>query len=201
MSGRTWRVAFITGSGSGIGLRLAERLIEQRAKVAIFDRKLRSEVREALGKRASERGTAACFHEVDVRNAEALERVLGEAEAHIGRPDLAINSAGVGTFKPFAELSGKEFERVLAVRCGRRLRRDASGTRLRPLDDHSRAKGPVHAPPRPDRARAHERNGRSDGRARAPQAGLSCTDPANFRFPLGSRGSSTIQGVRGGSPP
>jgi NAD(P)-dependent dehydrogenase (short-subunit alcohol dehydrogenase family) len=108
-----WRRAFVTGAGSGIGLRLAEKLLERGASVAAFDLALRGEVRERLAKLAD--GTRASFHEVDVRHREALERAVGEAVAAVGAPDLALHSAGVGSSKAFEALTGDEFERVVAV--------------------------------------------------------------------------------------
>ncbi len=110
-----WQSALVTGGGSGIGLRLAERLLERGAKVGLFDLALRSEVRDRLGKLAERSGAACCFHEVDVRDASGVAAAVGEAVDALGTPDLAVNSAGVASSKAFDQLPAAEFERVVAV--------------------------------------------------------------------------------------
>ncbi len=110
-----WKSAFVTGGGSGIGLRLAERLLERGASVAVFDLALRSEVRERLCK-LGERSEAACsFHEVDVCDAVGVAAAVEDAVAARGAPHLAINSAGMQLSKTFDRLTAGEFERVVAV--------------------------------------------------------------------------------------
>ena len=110
-----WKCAFVTGGGSGIGLGLAERLLERGARVAVLDLALRSEVRDRLGKLA-ERSDAACsFHEVDVRNAGGVSAAVEDALGALGAPDLAIHSAGIQTSRAFDQLTAEEFERVVAV--------------------------------------------------------------------------------------
>ncbi len=110
-----WKCAFVTGGGSGIGLGLAERLLERGASVAAFDLALRSEVRDRLGKLAEQSDAACSFHEVDVRDAGGVAARVGDAVAALGAPDLAINSAGVGGSKAFDRLTAEDFERVIAV--------------------------------------------------------------------------------------
>ena len=103
--------AFITGGGSGIGLRLAELLAEQGSRLAVFDLRLSGEVRRRLDRA----GGATTFHEVDVRDAAALESAVAAAVGEVGAPTLAINSAGVQRNRPFLELSAADFDFVVDV--------------------------------------------------------------------------------------
>ncbi len=106
-----WSTAFITGGGSGIGLRLADMLARRNVHLAIFDLELSDEVRDRL------RGTQGrcVFHEVDVRDASALESAVRTAVAEVGAPQLAINCAGVQRTAPFDQLSAETFNFVIDV--------------------------------------------------------------------------------------
>lgn len=107
----TWSTAFITGGGSGIGLRLADMLAQRNVRLAIFDQELSDDVRRRLG------GTRArcAFHEVDVRDASGLETAVRTAVAEVGAPQLAINCAGVQRTAPFDQLSAETFDFVIDV--------------------------------------------------------------------------------------
>jgi NAD(P)-dependent dehydrogenase (short-subunit alcohol dehydrogenase family) len=106
-----WSTAFLTGGGSGIGLRLGELLARRKLQLAVFDLKLNDEARRKLGSP----GTRVSFHEVDVRDAEALDAAVRAAVAEVGPPQLAINCAGVQRTAPFDQLSAETFDFVIDV--------------------------------------------------------------------------------------
>ena len=110
MSG-AWTTAFLTGGGSGIGLRLAEMLAERKVRLAVFDLKVSDDVRRSLGRLAP----GCVFHEVDVRDAEGLADAVRQAVTAIGPPQLAINSAGVQRTKVFADLTAADFSFVVDI--------------------------------------------------------------------------------------
>lgn len=103
---------FISGAGSGIGLGLAGLLRARGARIAAFDLTISDAVRDRL---AAGDASACSFHEVDVRDSEALARAAAAAAAELGPPTLAINCAGIQLAKRFDELSAEGFERVVAV--------------------------------------------------------------------------------------
>jgi NAD(P)-dependent dehydrogenase (short-subunit alcohol dehydrogenase family) len=107
----TWRTAFITGGGSGIGLRLAEMLAERHARLALFDRTIGETVRQRLGALAP----GSVFHEVDVRDASGLDSAVRSAVASVGAPQLAINCAGVQRARVFEELTAADFEFIVGI--------------------------------------------------------------------------------------
>lgn len=84
-------VAIITGGASGIGAALASRLARDGAEVWIADRQLdeATTLAERLGARAH-------AIELDVRDAAAFERVVGEVVDRSGRIDYLFNNAGIG---------------------------------------------------------------------------------------------------------
>jgi NAD(P)-dependent dehydrogenase (short-subunit alcohol dehydrogenase family) len=106
-----WTTAFLTGGGSGIGLRLAEMLAQSKVRLAIFDLKVSDEVRGRLGSLAP--GTI--FQQVDVRDAEGLEAAVRRAVAEIGPPQLAINCAGVQRSREFEQLTAADFDFVVDI--------------------------------------------------------------------------------------
>jgi NAD(P)-dependent dehydrogenase (short-subunit alcohol dehydrogenase family) len=106
-----WQSAFVTGAGSGIGLRLAEMLAQRGVRLAVFDLRIGDEVRRRLGGL----GPGAVFHEVDVRGAAALDSAVRVAVGEIGAPQVAINCAGVQRARVFEELSVQDFDFVVDV--------------------------------------------------------------------------------------
>jgi len=106
-----WNTAFLTGGGSGIGLRLAEMLAARGSKLAIFDLRIRDEIRERLATLSP----GSVFHEVDVRDANGLTAAVTQAVASVGAPQLAVNCAGVQRARVFEELTAADFDFVVDV--------------------------------------------------------------------------------------
>ncbi len=112
----SWKVAFITGGGSGIGRHMTELLLAQGTSVAVFDRSNNPEVIEDLQATAARCGGVRCeFFLADVTDAAGLNAAVIAAIAALGSPDFALNCAGIQIAKPFDELTGEEFEQVVAV--------------------------------------------------------------------------------------
>jgi len=86
------RVAFVTGSASGIGKEIAELFASQGARVVGFDR--------ADG---------------DVRLAADVERAIGDAVTQLGRIDVVVNSAGVREIADVYSLATEEWDNVISV--------------------------------------------------------------------------------------
>lgn len=81
-------VAVITGGASGIGATCAKILAEQGAKIALWDMNV-----EAAQKEALTHGGAA--FEVDVTNAQSVEKALKDTIQKLGTPRILINCAGI----------------------------------------------------------------------------------------------------------
>lgn len=109
------KCVFISGGGSGIGREFAHRLAREGASVALFNRKLAPQVvaeLEALRQNPDQRFAS---YSADVADSAALTEAIARAVAELGKPDLAINSAGIQDSKPFRDLSQADFERVVTV--------------------------------------------------------------------------------------
>lgn len=88
------RVAIITGGASGIGLALSRELARRGFEVVMADRQLELAEQHAGDIRAG--GARATAAELDVRDAEAFQRLADETVRRAGRIDYLFNNAGIG---------------------------------------------------------------------------------------------------------
>jgi NAD(P)-dependent dehydrogenase (short-subunit alcohol dehydrogenase family) len=109
----TGKVALVTGGSRGIGLAVARALVERGAQVAITatsDTTLRAgaAVLKDIG------GATAVFPvRADARRSEEVEDAVGAAVKHFGGLDVLVNNAGIGLFRPVAEMTVEEWHRVI----------------------------------------------------------------------------------------
>ena len=109
----TGKVALVTGGSRGIGLAIARALVERGAQVAITatsDATLRAAAAEldALS------GAGAVLPiRADVRRHEEVEQAIDRVAAHFGGLDVLVNNAGVGVFRPVAEMTVDEWHRIV----------------------------------------------------------------------------------------
>lgn len=107
------QVAIVTGGGTGLGLAIARRLGELGAKVAIGSRNAEH----------IEQGTAALRHagqdplavQVDVRNPEQVDEMVGRVVKHFGRIDILINNAAGNFICRAEDLSPNGWNAVVGI--------------------------------------------------------------------------------------
>jgi 2-dehydro-3-deoxy-L-rhamnonate dehydrogenase (NAD+) len=105
------RSAAITGGAMGIGLAVAQRLVQSGARVALWDR---DEGALAAAKQAL--GGAAHTFALDVSDASAVSRVAQASAEALGGIDVLVCSAGItGPNVPLAEYPVDEWKRVFDV--------------------------------------------------------------------------------------
>lgn len=93
---RTW---LITGCSSGLGQALCERVLERGERVVCTARDV-----AALGDFAARYPNQAVPMALDVTDAAAINRVVGDALARIGGVDVLVNNAGYGVVGALEEL-------------------------------------------------------------------------------------------------
>ncbi|MDQ4098829.1 MAG: SDR family NAD(P)-dependent oxidoreductase, partial [Actinomycetota bacterium] len=107
------RTAVVTGAAGGIGFAIAQALVREGAAVVLAD------LDEGAVQRQAEvlAGTAGHVHAVgvDVRDADAVERLGRTAVERFGGLHLAVNNAGIVNRGRSWELSLDEWRRVLDV--------------------------------------------------------------------------------------
>lgn len=109
------KVALITGGYKGIGKLFSETYAEAGADVAIVARNV--ERCQAEARRIQETfGIKASGKFMDVRDSNAVDKVVAEVLNEFGKIDILVNSAGIsGSEKPVIETRDEEIDEVMNV--------------------------------------------------------------------------------------
>ncbi|WP_335970648.1 SDR family oxidoreductase [Streptomyces sp. CA2R106] len=102
----TW---FITGTSSGFGRLLTERLLGRGDRVAATLRRPEA----VAGLRAEYGEDRLWVGELDVTDGERVRQVVGEAFEAFGRVDVVVNNAGYGVFGAVEEADDAQIRRVI----------------------------------------------------------------------------------------
>lgn len=105
--------AVITGSSRGIGLGIAEKLLEKGFNVILSARKESSETRKIM----SEYKDRVFFIPCDISDINSVGNLVSETRERFGGIDLLVNNAGVAPKerKDILEISPEEFDYVLDI--------------------------------------------------------------------------------------
>lgn len=104
----------ICGGGSGLGLGVAARLLQRGVTLSILDLRLSDSAESELSAAEANGGNWA-FYKTDVTQAEAVRDAVNTAVKDSGKPELALNSAGVIANKSFAEMDEFTFRKIIDV--------------------------------------------------------------------------------------
>lgn len=107
------KVAFITGTASGIGLQMAKTFAAEGAKVVIAD--LNHEKCEAVVSDLCSQGFTALAAPCDVTNEDDFKNSLHHAKAKFGTVDILVNNAGLQHVSPIEEFPTEKFEQLIKV--------------------------------------------------------------------------------------
>jgi NAD(P)-dependent dehydrogenase (short-subunit alcohol dehydrogenase family) len=107
------KVAIVTGASSGLGVAFAEGLAQAGADVAVCAR--RADRLEQTRQAVEAHGRRCLAVPADVARPEDCERVVAQTVDGLGRVDVLVNNAGVGTAVPATRESPEEFRRVIDV--------------------------------------------------------------------------------------
>jgi galactitol 2-dehydrogenase len=104
------KTALITGGGRGIGRAFAKAYIGEGAKVVIadIDHVQAEEIARELGPNASS-------VELDVRNVEMIEAVVGDVDARMGGIDILVNNAAIFDMAPITDITEASYDRVFTI--------------------------------------------------------------------------------------
>ena len=107
------KVALVTGASSGLGVAFAEALAEAGADIAICARRV--ERLEETRERVEALGRRCLAQPADVTVVEDCRGVVERTMEELGRLDVLVNNAGVGTAYPASREEPDEFRRVIDV--------------------------------------------------------------------------------------
>jgi NAD(P)-dependent dehydrogenase (short-subunit alcohol dehydrogenase family) len=107
------KVAIVTGASSGLGVAFARALAEAGADVALGARRdERLQETRSIVEAAGRRATAV---RTDVADPDDCQALVDAALRDLGRVDVLVNNAGIGTAAPALTERPDEFRRVLDV--------------------------------------------------------------------------------------
>jgi NAD(P)-dependent dehydrogenase (short-subunit alcohol dehydrogenase family) len=104
----TGRVVLVTGGTKGIGLGIAERFLVQGAEVVVCGRNQPASLPSSGGRSGS-------FMACDVRDADAVVRLIEAVVARHGRLDVLVNNAGGSPEAEAASHSPRFFDKVVQL--------------------------------------------------------------------------------------
>ena len=111
------KVVLVSGAARGLGLTQAEALLEAGAIVYALDRLAEpSHGFYRVQKRAREKlGTEFGYRQVDVRDVEGLNKIVGDIGTKYGRMDGLIAAAGIQQETPALEYTAEDANRMFEV--------------------------------------------------------------------------------------
>jgi NAD(P)-dependent dehydrogenase (short-subunit alcohol dehydrogenase family) len=107
------QVALVTGGGTGIGKEIGRVLGHHGARIAIASRK--REILEAAAAELGAEGIEMHLDVCDVRDAEAVRRVVDGIVGHFGRLDIVVNNAAGNFPAPISKISTNGFKAVVDI--------------------------------------------------------------------------------------
>ena len=113
MPNLTGKVAIVTGSTKGIGLAIAERMINEGSSVVVSSR-TGSDVASVADRLGENAVGVVC----DVADPVACQRLVDDTVERFGRLDVLVNNAGLGIFKPISEMTVQEWRVQVDVNLG-----------------------------------------------------------------------------------
>ena len=107
------KVAFVTGSASGIGKEIALLYAKEGAKVVIAD--LNKAAADATAAEIAATGAQAVGVAVDVTSEEQVDAAVEEAARAFGGIDILVSNAGIQIVHPVEEFTFAEWKKMLAI--------------------------------------------------------------------------------------
>ncbi len=102
------KVAIITGSSSGIGKAMAEKISEKGAKVVVSD------INVEKGEKVAEK-IGGTFIKCDVSSKKEVDKLVEETVEKYGKLDIIVNNAGVGSMSSIEDMEKDEWEMIRSI--------------------------------------------------------------------------------------
>ena len=108
------KVALVTGSSRGIGRAIAVALAAAGAEIALNFLSRATEA-ESVAAEISNLGRKCASIQADVSLAADVNRLVLEAESHLGPIDILVNNAAIARAQPIAEITERDWDELIAA--------------------------------------------------------------------------------------
>ncbi|MEH6630292.1 MAG: 3-hydroxybutyrate dehydrogenase [Halopseudomonas aestusnigri] len=115
MPGLKGRAAVITGSTSGIGKGIAERLAAQGVDIMLNGFGNRDEISSLEDKLKSDYGVRVSYSGADMSKPEEIRNLIQQAQDLYGGVDILVNNAGIQNVAPIDEFPEDRWDAVIAI--------------------------------------------------------------------------------------
>jgi 3-hydroxybutyrate dehydrogenase len=109
------RVALVTGSTSGIGLGIAERLAADGAGVVLNGLGDPREIEMTKDRIAFDHGVPAAYSNADLSQASAVYDMIAFASDALGAVDILVNNAGIQHVAPIEDFPIAKWDAIIAI--------------------------------------------------------------------------------------
>ncbi len=108
------KIALVTGSGQGIGQKIAVDLAAAGASVVINYRSDITEAEETL-KQVEATGSKGFIVKADIGVVSELRQLIDSSIEHFGQLDILVNNAAIEINAPFWEVTEEDYDKVLDI--------------------------------------------------------------------------------------
>jgi 2-hydroxycyclohexanecarboxyl-CoA dehydrogenase len=105
--------AVVTGGGSGIGRAICLRLASDGADVAVLD--INHDSAQRVAREVAALGRRSVTALLDVSESPAVRAAADLVHTQLGPVQILINSAGLGSFAPFLQMTDEHWDRTIAT--------------------------------------------------------------------------------------
>jgi len=109
------KVAFVTGTGSGLGRAISIGLAQSGADVALTELPDKLDSARETAKEIEKLGKRACVVPLDVLKLASIQDSVDAAVKALGRIDILVNNAGVNIPRLAVDVTEAEWDKVMAV--------------------------------------------------------------------------------------
>jgi 3-hydroxybutyrate dehydrogenase len=109
------KTALVTGSTSGIGLGIAQRLAAEGANIVLNGFGEAGEIEKLRKQIASEYGVNVAYDGADMTSPDAIAAMMNKAIAAFGAVDVLVNNAGIQHVAPVDEFPIEKWNAIIAI--------------------------------------------------------------------------------------
>lgn len=102
------KLAIVTGGGSGIGLAIAEKFIQNNIQTIIVGRN-----QEKLARAKQQFGELCTEQCCDLSDLSSIPKLVQTIANKYGQIDILVNNAGINMKKDFTEVTDEEFQKIM----------------------------------------------------------------------------------------